>query len=37
MVLRLAHGWLKHAGVHCVYKLISIYLCAYVETDVIYI
>ena len=26
------HGWLKHAGVHGVCKLISIYLCAFVGT-----
>ena len=31
------HDWLKHAGVHCIYKLISIYLCAYIGTITVYI
>jgi hypothetical protein len=37
MVIRLPHGWLKHAGVHCVYKPISLYLCAFVGTVIVYI
>jgi hypothetical protein len=34
---RWPHGWPKHVEVHCVYKLISIYLCASVCTIIVYI
>ena len=37
MVIRLPHGWLTHAGVHFACKLISVYLCAYAGTSIVYI
>jgi hypothetical protein len=33
---RWPHIWLKHVGVHCVYKLILTYLCAFVGTIIVY-
>jgi hypothetical protein len=32
----LEDGWPKHVGVHCVYKLISVYLCAFIGTIIVY-
>ena len=32
----MAAQWPKHEGAHCVHKLISIYLCAYVGTIIVY-
>jgi hypothetical protein len=29
-------SWPKHVGVHCVYELILIYLCAFVGTFILY-
>ena len=31
------HGLPKHVGGHCAYKLISIHLCAFVGTIIVYI
>ena len=34
---RRPHGWPKNAGIHYVFKLISIYLCAFAGTIIIYV